>query len=133
MFQIKVVEHYISYKAPAPPNYTMGQGRQRCAPTEFCTEFNAQQLSFEAFSHIMRIFGSGEPQTESTFPFLYIIIFQRWESFELSLVADTTYALVDFFAQNSMPNNVYFKLFPMRCVFLAASSLKLNLLSRFCT
>ncbi len=30
----------------------------------------------------MRIFGSVEPQTESTFPFLYIIIFQKWESFE---------------------------------------------------
>ncbi len=30
----------------------------------------------------MRIFGSIEQQTESTFPFLYIIIFQRWESFE---------------------------------------------------
>ncbi len=40
-----------------------------------CTEFNAQQLLFEAFSHIMRIFGSVEPQTESTSPFQYNIIF----------------------------------------------------------
>ncbi len=30
----------------------------------------------------IRIFGSVKPQTESTFPFLYIIIFLRWESFE---------------------------------------------------
>ncbi len=30
----------------------------------------------------MRIFGSVESQTESTFPFLYIIIYQRWEPFE---------------------------------------------------
>ncbi len=28
----------------------------------------------------MRIFGSGEAQTKSTTPFLYIIIFQRWVS-----------------------------------------------------
>ncbi len=30
----------------------------------------------------MHIFGGVEPQTESTSLFLYIIIFQRWESFE---------------------------------------------------
>ncbi len=30
----------------------------------------------------MRIFGSVEPQTESIYPFLYIIIFQRWVSLE---------------------------------------------------
>ncbi len=30
----------------------------------------------------MRIFGDVEAQTESTFPFLYVIIFQRWISFE---------------------------------------------------
>ncbi len=47
-----------------------------------CTEFNAHQLSFEAFSHIMRISGSVQPQSESTFPFFYIIIFQRWEFFK---------------------------------------------------
>ncbi len=46
-------------------------------------KFNAEQLLFELFSHIVRIFGSIEPQTESSFPFLYIIIFQRiMQSFE---------------------------------------------------
>ncbi len=30
----------------------------------------------------MRIFGCAESQTESTFPFFYLIIIQRWESFE---------------------------------------------------
>ncbi len=30
----------------------------------------------------MRIFGSIKPQTVSTFPFLYIIIFQRGKSFD---------------------------------------------------
>ncbi len=43
---------------------------------------DAQQLLFEAFSYIMRIFGTVEPHTESTLPFLYIMIFQRWQYFE---------------------------------------------------
>ncbi len=45
----------------------------------FCTEFNAQQLLFEAFSHIMRTFGSVESQIESTFPFYYNIIFETYQ------------------------------------------------------
>ncbi len=35
-----------------------------------------------AFFDATRIFGGIEPQTESASPFLYIIIFQRWESLE---------------------------------------------------
>ncbi len=50
---------------PSPQSGAMG----------LCTEFNAQQLLFEAFSFIMRIFGRIEPQTESAFPFQYNIIF----------------------------------------------------------
>ncbi len=50
-------------------------------PMTLFYEFNAEQLLFIAFSHIMRIFGSIELQTKSTFPFLYII-FQRWQSLE---------------------------------------------------
>ncbi len=45
------------------------------APGLFCTKFNFEQLIFKVFFDPMRIFGSVEPQTESTFPFLYIIIF----------------------------------------------------------
>ncbi len=37
----------------------------------FCTKVNAQQLLFEPFPHIMRIFGGVVPQTEFTFPFQY--------------------------------------------------------------
>ncbi len=48
-----------------------------------CMEFNAQQLLFEAFSHIMRIFGGTELQTESTFPFQYNIRFETYQSLEL--------------------------------------------------
>ncbi len=45
-------------------------------------EFIAQQLLFEALLDIMSIFGSVELLSESTLPFLYIIIFQIWESLE---------------------------------------------------
>ncbi len=53
-----------------------------CARVLFCMKFNFEQLLFKAFFDAKRIFGIVEPQTESTFLFLYIIIFQRWESFE---------------------------------------------------
>ncbi len=53
------------------------------AQSLFCMKFNFKQLLSEAFFDAMRIFGSVEPQTVSTFPFLYIIIFQRGESFDL--------------------------------------------------
>ncbi len=46
------------------------------------TKFNFEQLLFKAFFDVMRIFGSVEPQTESAFLFLNIIIFQRGESFK---------------------------------------------------
>ncbi len=45
-------------------------------------DFQTEQLLFEAFHHILRIFGSIEPLSKTTFPFLYIIIFQRWQSLE---------------------------------------------------
>ncbi len=62
----------------------------------------------------MRIFGSVESQTVSTFPFLYIIILQRWESFEPPSYPPRgrwTYVLADFFVWNSISNNFYLKLF----------------------
>ncbi len=46
---------------------------------EFITGYT---LCANYYENGMRIFGSFEYQTESTFPFLYIIIFQRWQSFE---------------------------------------------------
>ncbi len=48
-----------------------------CAHQLFYAEFNTEQLLFKAFSHIMRIFGSIELQTESTFPFLNTIILRE--------------------------------------------------------
>ncbi len=40
------------------------------------------QFLFEAFSHIIPIFGSIKPQTESSFPFQYKIIFETHQSLE---------------------------------------------------
>ncbi len=42
---------------------------------QFYKKFNFEQLLFEPFFDVMRIFGSIEPQSESNFPFLYIIRF----------------------------------------------------------
>ncbi len=53
-----------------------------CAHWLFCTKFNSEQLLFEPFFDVMHIFGSVESQSESNFPFLYIIRFQTYWSFE---------------------------------------------------
>ncbi len=45
-------------------------------------QFNAQQFLYGTFLDIMHIFGSVKPLCESVFPFLYIIIFQIWQSLE---------------------------------------------------
>ncbi len=40
-----------------------------------------RDFPFEAFLDVMHIFGSVQPQSESTFPFLNIIIFQKMAIF----------------------------------------------------
>ncbi len=44
-----------------------------CAHHLFCTKFNSEQLLFEAFFDVMRIYGGNVPQSECNFPFLYIV------------------------------------------------------------
>ncbi len=91
----------------------------------FQAEFNAQQLLFEVFSHILRIFDSVDPLSKSTFPFLYILIFQRWQSLESpsSIPGEHRHMCrVTFFLQYSMLNNFYLKHFLIWCVFLAPSN-----------
>ncbi len=57
---------------------TMGWGEvDICACWVFCKKFNAHYLLFEAFFDIMRIFGCVPPESESTFPFQYNIIFEN--------------------------------------------------------
>ncbi len=53
-----------------------------CDQGLFCTKFNSKQHLYESFFDAMCIFGSVEPQSEFTFPFIYIVIFQRWVYFE---------------------------------------------------
>ncbi len=48
-----------------------------CDRGPFCSNFNSKQHLFELFFDAMCIFGNVEPQSESNFPFFYIIIFQR--------------------------------------------------------
>ncbi len=44
----------------------------KCACGLFCMKLSSKQLLFQAFSHVMHIFGSIEPQSEFNFPFLYV-------------------------------------------------------------
>ncbi len=48
----------------------------------FCRKFKSQQPLFGAFLHIICIFVSIEPWSESTFLFRNIIIFQTWQSLQ---------------------------------------------------
>ncbi len=77
---IIIFQRWESFK---PFSSTLGEDRHMHSGL-FCAKFNFKQLLFKAFFDAMRIFGGVEPQTESTSPFLYIIIFQRWESFKSS-------------------------------------------------
>ncbi len=45
-------------------------------------KFNSEHFLFEAFFDVMRIFGSVESQSETNFPFLYIIRFLTYGSLE---------------------------------------------------
>ncbi len=48
-----------------------------CAQELFRTKFNSKQLLLEVFFDMMRISGSDESQSESNFPFLYIVTVLR--------------------------------------------------------
>ncbi len=67
-----------TYQPLKPLSFTLEGGRQVCH--YFCIEFNAQQLLSEPFLDTMRIFGSIEPSSESTFLLFYIIIFRTYQS-----------------------------------------------------
>ncbi len=53
-----------------------------CAPRLLCMKFNSEQLLFDAFFDIMRIFGNIKSQSELTFPFHYIITFKIWTFYQ---------------------------------------------------
>ncbi len=80
--------HFCSYilifrKLPSleTPSSPLARGRHM-HPSIFCMKLNVQVLLFEAFSNRIRIFGTILPSCESTLPFLYILIFQKWLSLE---------------------------------------------------
>ncbi len=71
-FPFLYIIRFQMYSSLEPSSSTLGE---ICIRRLFCTKFNSDQLLFEAFSDVMRIFGSIEPQSESNFPFLYVITF----------------------------------------------------------
>ncbi len=50
----------------------------KCASELFCAKFDFEELLFEAFFDVMRIFNSVEPLSEYTSPLKYIIVFKIW-------------------------------------------------------
>ncbi len=79
--KINTFESYNAQKWKTPLAPLQGE-TDKCVYGLFCTKFNSEQLLFEAFFDVMRIFGSFEPQSESNFLFLYIIRFQIYWSLE---------------------------------------------------
>ncbi len=67
--------HFKNGKSLEPPSSTRG-GDRHMRSGLFYTKFNSEQLLFEAFFDVMRIFGCVELQSEFTFPLQYIIIFK---------------------------------------------------------
>ncbi len=62
--------------------YLHAGGRWTYALTDFFVQNSIPRHFFQFFFDAMFIFGIVEPQCESTFPFFYIVIFQRWVSFK---------------------------------------------------
>ncbi len=79
-------------------------------------KFDFEQLSFEAFFEITRIFGSVESEIECNLQFQYNIIFQPYQSFESHSSFGGGEEKIDihdpaFFVQNPILNNFHLKLF----------------------
>ncbi len=55
-----------------------------CARGLFSMKFNFEQVLFEPFFDVMRIFGSVQPKGECNLLFQYNVMFQPYHSFKLS-------------------------------------------------
>ncbi len=76
-----------------------------CAQELFCMKFNSEQILFEPFFNVLRIFGITELQSESNRPFLRF--YRYWSLEPLTPLMGRS----DFFVWNSISNNFYSKLF----------------------
>ncbi len=76
-------------------------------PQTFLFEIQFGTTFFDA----MGIFGSVESQSESTFPFFYIIIWVSFEPPSFTLGGDRHMRSRTFFVQDSITNNFYLKFF----------------------
>ncbi len=70
--QLLVFVHYYISKVGIfrAPSSTL-RGIDGCPRRLFCTKFDSEQLLFQSFFDVMRIFGSVEPETKSTFNKFY--------------------------------------------------------------
>ncbi len=101
LFQYNIIfQPYQSFKHLSSTR-GWGWGIDICARILFCTKFNSEQLLFEAFFHVGRIFGGIEPQSKFTFPLLYIVIFQwlhatngQWRYGKFPLQNERTWASI---------------------------------------
>ncbi len=106
---------------------TPGEDRHMC-PLTFLYEIQFQTTFIWIFFDVMRIFGIVEPQSESNFPFLYIIIFQIYWSLEslAPLVGEIDICAREVFCTKFNSEELLLEAFFMWCVFLVVMSPKVN-------
>ncbi len=100
------------------------------ASNKSCSKLNFVQKSPRAHMSIFSMSGAWGLQ-RSVHLKCYSV--QKWKSPQLHSWGGQTYVPTDFLVRNSIPKNFYLKLFWMYCVFLAALSPEVNLISHFCT
>ncbi len=72
-FQFNII--FETYQSFDPHSFNPG-GDRHVRPLLFCMEFNSQQLLFEQIFDIVGNIGSIQPESDSTFPFQYNIMFR---------------------------------------------------------
>ncbi len=104
-----------------PPSTTL-VGDIHMRSQSFLFEIQFGTTFIWTFFDAMHIFGSVDHQSESTFPFFYIIIFQKWISFEplAPLCGEIDICARRLFCTKLNYKQLLLETFLMRCVFLAA-------------
>ncbi len=128
------LKSYNVHKWKSPPTSTPGWDVHVCSLT-FLYEIQFRTTFIWTFFDVMHIFGSVEPQSESNFPFLYIIRFQIYWSLELpssTCGGDRHMCLGTFLYEIQFRITLIWS-FLKYCIFFASLSPKINLISHFCT
>ncbi len=108
-----------------------------CVRGLFCTKFKFEQLLFKVFFDAMRIFAASRPKLNLLPRFCTLLFFKDGYPSSLTPLRKGGIDICTrgLFCRKFNFKQLLFKAFfdAMRCVFLAVSSPKLNLLPRFCT